>query len=282
MKKIGSFFFTFVPLLLALSLQFAALFFAMGVSLLWENLWYGYGTIHRLSFTEIYTDLVVLWSNNRFNTSVMILFSLFCIGIFGLWYYSRYEGEFLPEHPGFFRPCSVFGIILLAPATQVLTSFLISIIAMIFPAWLKAYETLIESAGMNDVTLPVICYSVLLAPFSEELIFRGVTMRQAKKVLPFWAANLFQAILFGVFHMNILQGIYACCLGLVMGYICEKCGSIYYSIFFHFLYNLLGTVVMTSINIGSTPTSVILSFFVSVIAAVSGFLLLQVRSQKTD
>ena len=208
--------------------------------------------------------------------------SLFCIGIFGLWYYSRYEGEFLPEHPGFFRPCSIFGIILLAPATQVLTSFLISIIAMIFPAWLKAYETLIESAGMNDVTLPVICYSVLLAPFSEELIFRGVTMRQAKKVLPFWAANLFQAVLFGVFHMNIMQGIYACCLGLIMGYICEKCGSIYYSIFFHFLYNLLGTVVMTSINIGSTPASVILSFFVSVIAAVSGFLLLQVRSQKTD
>lgn len=282
MKKFGSFFFTFVPLLLALSLQFAALFFAMGVSLLWENLWYGYGVIHKLSFTEIYTDLVVLWSNNRFNTSVMILFSLFCTGIFGLWYYSRYKGEFLPEHPGFFRPCSIFGIILLAPATQVLTSFLISIIAMIFPAWLKAYETLIESAGMNDVTLPVICYSVLLAPFSEELIFRGVTMRQAKKVLPFWAANLFQAILFGVFHMNILQGIYACCLGLVMGYICEKCGSIYYSILFHFLYNLLGTVVMTSINIGSTPASVILSFFVSVIAAVSGFLLLQVRSQKTD
>lgn len=282
MKKIGSFFFTFVPLLLALSLQFAALFFAMGVSLLCENLWYGYGAIHKLSFTEIYTDLVVLWSNNRFNTSVMILFSLFCTGIFGLWYYSRYEGEFLPKRPGFFRPCSVFGIILLAPATQVLTSFLISIIAMIFPAWLRAYESLIENAGMNDVTFSVICYSVLLAPFSEELIFRGVTMRQAKKVLPFWAANLFQAILFGIFHMNILQGIYACCLGLVMGYICEKCGSIYYSIFFHFLYNLLGTVVMTSINIGSTPTSVILSFFVSVIAAVSGFFLLQVRSQKTD
>ena len=280
MKKTGSFFFTFVPLLLAFVLQYAALFFSMGISLLWENLWYG--SSHRLFFTELFTDIIVLWSSNRFNTAIMILFSLFCIGIFGLWYYSRYEGDFLPKYPGFFRPYSILGIILLAPAMQILTSYLISIIAMIFPAWLKSYESLIESAGMNDITLPVICYSVLLAPFSEELIFRGVTMRQAKKVLPFWAANLFQAILFGVFHMNILQGIYACCLGIVMGYICEKCGSIYYSIFFHFLYNLLGTVVMASLNIGSSTTSVILCFFFSVIAAVLGFFLLQIRGQKAD
>ncbi len=119
------------------------------------------------SFTEIYTDLVVLWSNNRFNTSVMILFFPVLYRNIRIVVLQQIRRQFLPEHPGFFRPCSIFGIILLAPATQVLTSFLISIIAMIFPAWLKAYETLIESAGMNDVTLPVICYSVLRLRFRK-------------------------------------------------------------------------------------------------------------------
>lgn len=31
-----------------------------------------------------------------------------------------------------------------------------------------------------------------------------------------------QAVLFGIFHMNWIQGIYAFVLGLVLGWICEK------------------------------------------------------------
>ena len=84
-------------------------------------------------------------------------------------------------------------------------------------------------------------YSVCLAPIGEELIFRGVTMRIARRSFPFWAANLIQAVLFGIFHMNMIQGIYAAVLGLFLGYVCEKGGSIYLAIVFHFLFNLWGT-----------------------------------------
>ena len=93
----------------------------------------------------------------------------------------------------------------------------------------------------TEISIFMLIYSVCLAPFSEELIFRGVTMRIARRAFPFWFANILQAFLFGVFHMNMLQGCYAFALGLILGYICEKGGSIYYAIFFHLLYNLWGT-----------------------------------------
>ena len=50
--------------------------------------------------------------------------------------------------------------------------------------------------------------------------------------------------------MNMLQGCYAFALGLILGYICEYGGSIYYAILFHFLFNLWGTTSqwMNSVN----------------------------------
>jgi membrane protease YdiL (CAAX protease family) len=117
-----------------------------------------------------------------------------------------------------------------------------SLFSSVFPKWLEDYEAMMENAGMSgDIPLFMMIYSVCLAPISEELIFRGVTMRLAQRAFPFWAANLIQAVLFGVFHMNPLQGCYAFALGLILGYICEKGGSIYHAILFHFLFNLWGT-----------------------------------------
>lgn len=269
MKKAASFFFTFLPPLLALGLEFAAVFFAMGISALCEGLWYA--ASGRASFSEIYTDLIVLWNTERFNTGIMILFSVSCAAIFGVWYYSRYESAVFPRPSKAFHPLSLLGIVLLTPAAQFLTSVLINLAALAFPSWLKAYAELMERAGISGkLTFGILCYSVLLAPLSEELIFRGVTLRQARRTLPFWAANLLQAALFGAFHMNMLQGIYAFCLGLLLGYLCEKSGGIHHSVLLHVLYNFYGTTLSGLLPFQSTPRNVAAAFFLSVAAAFLG------------
>ena len=58
-------------------------------------------------------------------------------------------------------------------------------------------------------------YTIILAPVGEELVFRGLTYRFARKALPFWGANILQAALFGVMHLNLFQGLYAFFLGTV-------------------------------------------------------------------
>lgn len=186
--------------------------------------------------------LTKIWANMDFNTIIMISFSLSCMVIFGLWYYKSCGGDLKPNFKKTFHPLQVAGIICLVPGTQFMSSILVGLISSVFPSWLEAYENLMETAGLtNNISIAMLLYSVFLAPISEELIFRGVTLRIAQRAFPFWIANMIQALLFGFFHMNMLQGCYAFALGLFLGYICEYGGTIYHVFLFHFLFNLWGT-----------------------------------------
>jgi membrane protease YdiL (CAAX protease family) len=78
----------------------------------------------------------------------------------------------------------------------------------------------------------------LIAPISEELIFRGVILKKACNELTFIRANILQAILFGLYHMNIIQGIYAFIAGLLLGYIAFKYKTVMASVVFHSFINL--------------------------------------------
>ena len=230
MKKFSTLLFSFLPFLVGLGLQFVLIFYYVFLSTFVLAFLPGNGNIDNLL-----EDL-------NFNILISIVWSIICSVFFGIWYYRSCGGDYKPNLKKNFHPLQLGGLVLLVPATQLATSVLIGIIASIFPKWLEDYEALLESSGMGEeISIFMLIYSVCLAPFSEELIFRGVTMRIARRAFPFWIANILQAFLFGVFHMNMLQGCYAFALGLILGYICEKGGSIYYSILFHLLYNLWGT-----------------------------------------
>jgi hypothetical protein len=176
----------------------------------------------------------------------------------------------------------ILGVIILVPGMQFFSSYLIGIVSMAFPQWLKQYEELINNAGLgSDITPLMLLYSVVLAPIGEELMFRGVTMRQARKAVPFWAANLLQAFLFGVFHLNWIQGIYAFALGLVLGIVCEKGGSIYYSLLFHILFNFWGTVIGELLgDIDDSGIAGLVIFLLMIVFIILGTLLFKVGMKK--
>lgn len=247
MKKLKTFLFSFVPFLLAFAMEYIAVFYLMFVAAIFMFA-IAPGITGQATSGD---DLMNLFMNTDFNTIIMIAFSLSCTIIFGIWYYKSCGGNYRLNVKKELHPLQLVGIAVMVPGTQFATTILISVISVIFPKWLEDYEALMESAGMSDeITIIMFIYSVFLAPWSEELIFRGVTMRVARRAFPFWIANIIQALLFGAFHMNMLQGCYAFALGLILGYVCERGGSIYYSIFFHFLFNLWGTTSqwMNSMN----------------------------------
>jgi membrane protease YdiL (CAAX protease family) len=79
----------------------------------------------------------------------------------------------------------------------------------------------------------------IVAPIYEEIIFRGILLKgMSKKINPTLAIVL-SSLFFALVHMNIPQGINAFFLGLVLGFIYLKTGSIYLSIFAHFINNFL-------------------------------------------
>jgi membrane protease YdiL (CAAX protease family) len=230
MKKLLNFGVSLLPFLIGMGLQFALIFYYIFLSAV------------ILPFLSPDSSMDDLLADINFNAILSIVWSTICAVFFGIWYYKSCGGQFKPEIKKNWHPMQFAGILLMVPATQFATSILIGLVSSVFPKWLEDYEAMMENAGMSgDIPLFMMIYSVCLAPISEELIFRGVTMRLAQRAFPFWAANLIQAVLFGVFHMNPLQGCYAFALGLILGYICEKGGSIYHAILFHFLFNLWGT-----------------------------------------
>ena len=269
MKKVGQFFFALIPSLSVLGLQFVASFFTMGISMLVEGTWYSItGAADTIKIME---DVEYFWLTERFNTYIMVIYAILTIAIFGLWYYMKYDGNYLPKVRATFHPLSILGVVMLMPGMQYLSTYIVALTASLFPSALEVYEELLESAGLDStVTFGLFLYSVILAPLSEELIFRGVTLRQLKKCLPFWVANIVQGILFGIFHMNLIQGVYACCLGLILGYICEKGGSIYYSILLHMLFNFWGTVLSEYFTIGDSDFAILFWFLFAVVMTVAG------------
>ncbi len=78
---------------------------------------------------------------------------------------------------------------------------------------------------------------VVVAPILEELLFRAIPIRQFSRILPRWVAVILSSLLFGVAHGDIIQSCYATALGLLLGLIYVRYGSVLPSILFHIGFN---------------------------------------------
>lgn len=276
MNKIKSILFTSVPFLIAFGVQFFAVYYLLFIASVFlfqiapgiKGDYYSFN------------DLLELSMDMNFNAMIMIIFSICCIIIFGIWYVKRCGGTFRVNMNREFHPLELLGLACLVPGTQYLCSLVAGIVSVLIPNSLDAYESLMESAGLaGDVPILMMIYSVLLAPISEELIFRGVTLRLAQRTLPFWIANILQALFFGFFHMNFLQGCYTFVVGLILGYVYHKGGTIYHAIFYHFLFNLWGTTASEWMQV-EDPALQSLIMFVSIFFGLGiGFFLFHKGNQ---
>ncbi len=176
----------------------------------------------------------------------IILFAHHAVGafIFGFWYYfgfyknKKTVGQSLQNKDVVFL--TIFSI-----GCQLLISGILSILLEWKPEWMNNYMELMDKAGFSSLEFFSMIAAVFIAPVGEEFIFRGITMEIAKKRGEnFWVANVIQAMAFGLFHLNVVQGIYAFVLGLAIGYVKETYGNIKPCILFHFLFNFFGTVVL--------------------------------------
>lgn len=80
----------------------------------------------------------------------------------------------------------------------------------------------------------------IIAPITEEYMFRGVLMMSMSRYGVRFAL-IVTSVFFGLLHGNIAQTPMAVLLGLALGYIALKTGSIKYSILIHFLNNTWAT-----------------------------------------
>ncbi|MCK5772339.1 MAG: CPBP family intramembrane metalloprotease [Thermoplasmata archaeon] len=86
----------------------------------------------------------------------------------------------------------------------------------------------------------------LLAPLSEEIFFRGYLFGALEKKLGGNPAILITAVIFGLAHFNLVLFIPIFLMGLVLGWMRERTGSILPSILVHSMNNTLAIVWVMS------------------------------------
>lgn len=86
----------------------------------------------------------------------------------------------------------------------------------------------------------------IMSPFAEEVIFRGIMYNRMKRIFPRGLAIFLSALLFGVFHWNLVQGIYGFLMGLLIVLCYEKFKSFWAPLLVHVVANL-GVYIISSL-----------------------------------
>ena len=174
-------------------------------------------------------------------TGGVFLYHVLSIPIFGLWYYF---GCKRPKMKQSFKNVSVKAVIIavVGGVTMCLMSNgIVGIQAYIMPGVVQDFYEMMEGMDIGFDILATIA-TVCLAPIGEEILCRGLILYYGKKAFPhFWMANILQAVLFGVIHLNWVQGIYAFVGGLFMGWLAEKYHSLIPCMLVHFVINFSST-----------------------------------------
>lgn len=186
------------------------------------------------------------------------------------------------------------GVILLMTGGAFVILMVLGMLSTLAPGLFDSYRELMESSGLAGFTVASILTTIVIAPFTEETLFRGISFDLLKKAgWSFWVVNIIQALLFGLTHMNmmdgimygveyfnIVQGAYAFILGLFLGYIRERTGSIWPTILGHMVFNFVGTFVVSWLaGLGETVGSICM-IGGGIVFTILGFVLMELKRGK--
>lgn len=237
-QKIGYFFLAVSPLAIFLVIQVLASLVLTNVMTRFDLRGINLDTWEVKDFVNYYHGIEPL-----LNPMTVMISHLLIITTFGIWMFFIRKGidrnniihiKSLFEKKIFIMIglCIVCGLCLCAIANGV-----VAIEAVVIPSVVEDYMEMAESAGLGTSIFAMLA-AVCMAPVGEELLCRGICMHFGKKAFgKFWYANILQSLVFGVLHMNWVQGVYAFIIGLVLGILVERYDSLLPAMLVHFVVN---------------------------------------------
>ena len=135
---------------------------------------------------------------------------------------------------------------ILAALLVLATGFVIDILGYIMPEMPEWLKNTLQGLTGGNIWINFLCVSIF-APFFEEWLCRGMILRgllNYKKadgtngIKPVWAIVISAAV-FSAIHGNIWQALPALLIGIVMGIVYYKTGSLKLTMLMHFVNNTL-------------------------------------------
>lgn len=138
---------------------------------------------------------------------------------------------------------SIGNIILLGIGLSVIILILTSILTSIFPSYLHVQNQL-QSTKSSILQLLIV---IVIIPICEEILYRRIIFDYLRKNYNIISAIIIQALIFGIAHGNIVQGIYAFILGIPLALLYMEFNSLWSNTILHIVINLLGVLIIPTI-----------------------------------
>lgn len=136
----------------------------------------------------------------------------------------------------------------------------------------ESYQQVAAQQYAAHFALGLFCYGIV-TPLAEEVLFRGVIFNCLRRSMNVKVSIFLSSMIFGLYHMNAVQGIYAFLIGCLIAYAYEYFGSMKAPIAVHMLANVL----VYCLTYTSVAESALMNWPVCIIAlglAVVGLLLM--------
>ena len=120
---------------------------------------------------------------------------------------------------------------------------------------------------MNTNIILAILGVGIIGPIIEEIIFRGLIFNELKNVMPVPVVIIVQGVLFGIYHFNLIQFIYATLIGIMLGAIYVLTKNLWIPIFIHMVNNISALLIPENQTVVT-----IISFGISIIVIILCYL----------
>lgn len=141
------------------------------------------------------------------------------------------------KRTGLLKKNIVFWIFMILASSCVSITWNQLIVLMGLGRMFPAGEAVVESIYSTSLVM-VVLGSGLLVPMAEELLFRGIIYRRMRHLAGSAVAMVASSLAFGLFHGNVLQGVYAVGCSFVFVILYEMCQTIWVPIVSHCAMNL--------------------------------------------
>lgn len=143
----------------------------------------------------------------------------------------------LPQHAPWF---TLFWVVCLTIGAAIPLTAALDATGLQLP---EIYKQMFKGMMHNDFGFIAIG---VLVPIAEEMVFRGAILRRLLDLTGYekrWIAIITSAALFGLIHGNMLQGLNAFALGLLLGWMYVRTRSIVPGVVMHFTNNSLSYIM---------------------------------------
>lgn len=186
-----------------------------------------------------------LWPELLENPDINLMVSMIPMYVIGmpllLLLISRVPAEKIPKRKmsvgkWLIAAMMAYAIMYISNITGTVITFVIELVKM------DTVDNAIQDVALSTGAGVRILFMVICAPIFEELIFRKFLVDRAVRYGE-GVAVVLSGLMFGLFHGNLSQFIYAAALGMFLAFVYVKTGKLIYTIAIHMFVNFMGGVL---------------------------------------